>query len=114
MKRLDIIIPPKHLRDLDELLSKHDVRGMYSHNVKGRGRIQSEPVSVGHSSVDYVPEFSSRTKIELLVPDLLAQDIISDILGVLGTSAGIVGKIFVYNVAEAFDIRNRERDDEAI
>ena len=114
MKRLDIIISPKHVRDLDKLLYKHNVGGMSCYNVSGRGRTQSEPVSVGYSSITYVPEFAFLTKIEVVVPDMLANDIISDILEVLGTGAGIVGKIFVYNIIEAFDIKSREKDDAAI
>jgi nitrogen regulatory protein P-II 1 len=114
MKRLDIIISPKHVRDLDKLLYKHNVRSVSCYNVKGRGRTQSEPVSVGYSSITYVPEFVFRTKIEVAIPDMLAKDIISEILEVLGTGTGIMGKIFVYNITEAFDIQSRERDDDAI
>jgi nitrogen regulatory protein P-II 1 len=114
MKRLDIIIPPEHLRDLDKLLHKHKVGGMSFHDVKGRGRTQSEPVSVGYSRVTYVPEFGYRTKIELVVSDLLAENIINDILEILGTGGGIIGKIFVSNVAEAYDIRSSEKDDAAL
>ena len=114
MKRLDIIIPPEHLRDLNKLLYKYNVGGMSFHDVKGRGRTQSEPVTVGYSRITYVPEFGYRTKIEVVVSDLQAENIINEVLEVLGGGAGIIGKIFVFEVVEAHDIPSHEKDDAAL
>jgi nitrogen regulatory protein P-II 1 len=111
MKRLDIIIPRGHLRDLDKLLNKHKVEDMSFHTVKGRGRTQYEPVSVGRSTLRYVPEFGYWTRVEIVVlSDLLAENIINDILEIMGSSAGIIGKIFVSDLAEAHAIRSRKKE----
>jgi nitrogen regulatory protein P-II 1 len=56
----------------------------------------------------YVPEFVSWTKIEVLVPDSMAQTIIDDILTVISTVSAADGKIFLYDVAEAYDIGTKE------
>lgn len=107
---LDIIVPHEYLRD-DKLLHKHNVGDMSFHNVKGRGRTQYDPVSVGRSLVSYVAEFGSRTKIEVVVSDLLVEKIIEDVLEILGTGSGAIGKIFLSNVAKAHDVGSIEKDD---
>jgi nitrogen regulatory protein PII len=62
----------------------------------------------------YVPEFGFRTKIEVLVPDAKAKAIIDDVLKVISTGSASDGKIFVYDVAEAYDIGSKEKGDAAL
>ena len=62
----------------------------------------------------YTPEFGFRTKIEVLVPDTTAKEIIEDVLKVISTGSASDGKIFVYEVAEAYDIGSKERADAAL
>ena len=62
----------------------------------------------------YIPEFGSRTKIEVLVPDPAAKSIIDDVLKHVSTGSASVGKIFVYDVAEAYDIGSKQTRDNAI
>jgi nitrogen regulatory protein P-II 1 len=112
MKKLDIIVPYEYLKDLDKLVYKHKAGGMSFHSVKGRGRTQHEPVPIGRSHVSYVPEFGYCMKIEVVVSDLTAENIIKDVLEILGTGSGATGKIFVSNVAEAYDIASGAKEDE--
>ncbi|AFU57349.1 putative nitrogen regulatory protein P-II [Candidatus Nitrososphaera gargensis Ga9.2] len=114
MKRLDLIIPHERLTDINELLHKHKVGGMTFYDIKGRGRAKREPVSVGRGVMRYVPEFGFRTKIEVLVPDDKAKAIIDDVLKVISTGSASDGKIFVYDVAEAYDIGSKEKGDAAL
>jgi nitrogen regulatory protein P-II 1 len=114
MKRLDILIPHEHLMQVNNILHKHKVGGMSFYDVKGRGRAKYEPVSVGRGVISYVPEFGHRTKIEVVVSDALAKSIIADLLKVLGTGEKAIGKIFVYDVAEAYDIGSKEKGDVAL
>jgi nitrogen regulatory protein P-II 1 len=114
MKRLDLIIPHERLTELNELLYKHKVGGMTFYEIKGRGRAKREPVSVGRGVMRYVPEFGFRTKIEVLVPDAKAKAIIDDVLKVISTGSASNGKIFVYDVAEAYEIGSKEKGDAAI
>jgi nitrogen regulatory protein P-II 1 len=114
MKRLDLIVPHERLAEINELLHKHKVGGMTFYDVKGRGRAKREPVSVGRGVMRYVPEFGFRTKIEVLVSDLIAKAVIEDVLKVISAGSASDGKIFVYDVAEAYDIRSKEKGDEAL
>lgn len=114
MKRLDILIPHERLGDVNELLHKHKVGGMSFYEIKGRGRAKREPVAVGRGVMRYTPEFAFRTKIEVLVPDTAAREIIDEVLKVISTGSASDGKIFVYDVAEAYDIGSKERGDTAL
>src|SRR6185503_12661026 len=107
MKRLDFIIPHERLPEVNELLHKHKVGGMTFYDIKGRGRAKREPVSVGRGVMRYVPEFGFRTKIEVLVSDDQAKAIIDDVLKIISTGSASDGKIFVYDVAEAYDIGSK-------
>jgi nitrogen regulatory protein PII len=62
----------------------------------------------------YVPEFGSRTKIEVLVKDSLCKEIIDDLLKKISTGSTSDGKIFVYDVAEAYDIGSKESSESAL
>ena len=114
MKRLDLIVPHERLNEVNELLHKHKVGGMTFYDIKGRGRAKREPVSVGRGVMRYVPEFGFRTKVEVLVPDEMAKAIIDDVLKVISTGSASDGKIFVYDVAEAYDIGSKEKGEAAL
>jgi nitrogen regulatory protein P-II 1 len=114
MKRLDLIIPHERLNEVNELLHKHKVGGISFYDIKGRGRAKREPVSVGRGVMRYVPEFGFRTKVEVLVPDSVARAIIDDIIKMFSTGSASDGKIFVYDVAEAYDIGSKEEGEAAL
>jgi nitrogen regulatory protein P-II 1 len=114
MKKLDIIIPHENFVDVNKLLHKHMVGGMTFYDIKGRGRAKQEPVSVGRGVVTYVPEFGYRTKIEVVVSDALAKAIVNDVLKIFGTGSSAFGKIFVYDVEDAYDLGTAERGDLAL
>jgi nitrogen regulatory protein P-II 1 len=114
MKRLDIIIPHERLQEVNDILHKHKVGGMTFYDIIGRGRSKREPVSVGRGIMRYVPEFGSRMKIEVLVSDSRAKSIIDNIFNVLSTGSDYDGKIFVYDVAEAYDIGTKETSNSAL
>jgi nitrogen regulatory protein P-II 1 len=62
----------------------------------------------------YTPKFGARTKIEVLVDDNIANDIINKILSELTTGSVSDGKIFVYDVFEAYDIGTVKKNELAI
>jgi nitrogen regulatory protein P-II 1 len=114
MKKLDIIVPHEHVGEINKLLHKHNVGGMTFYDIKGRGRSKNEPIYVGTGVMKYVPEFESRTKVEVLVSDSQANQIIDDILKVISTGSASDGKIFVYDVKEAYDIGTKGSGDMAL
>jgi nitrogen regulatory protein P-II 1 len=111
MKRLDLIIPHEHLIEINEILHRHKVGGMTFYDVKGRGRTKYEPVEAGRGGMRYIPEFASRTKIEVIVSDSILKPIINDILKALSRASATDGKIFVFDVIEAYDIQTKETGD---
>lgn len=114
LKRIDLIIPLERLRDLNDLMHEHDVGGLTFYDVKGRGRARQEPVAVGRGVMRYVPEFGSRMKVEVLVSNKKMKPLIDDILAKIGTGSLSDGKIFVYDVSEAYDIGSKESGDNAL
>lgn len=114
LKRIDLIIPLERLRDLNDLMHEHDVGGLTFYDVKGRGRTRQEPVAVGRGVMRYVPEFGSRMKVEVLVSNEKMKPLIDDILAKIGTGSLSDGKIFVYDVSEAYDIGSKESGDNAL
>jgi nitrogen regulatory protein P-II 1 len=114
LKRIDLIIPHERLRDLNDLMREHDVGGLTFYDIKGRGRTKQQPVAVGRGVMRYVPEFGSRVKIEVLVSNEKVKRIVDDILANISTGSVSDGKIFVYDVSEAYDIGSRESGDDAL
>ena len=114
LKRIDLIIPLERLRDLNDLLHEHNVGGLTFYDVKGRGRTRQEPVAVGRGVMRYVPEFGSLMKVEVLVSKEKMKPLIDDILAKIGTGSLSDGKIFVYDVSEAYDIGSKESGDNAL
>lgn len=109
-----MIVPHEALRDLNELMREHDVGGLTFYDIKGRGRTKQEPVAVGRGVMRYVPDFGSRMKVEVLVSNEKVKRIIDDIIARFGTGSVSDGKIFVYDVSEAYDIGSKEFGDEAL
>lgn len=114
MKRIDLIIPQERLHEVNDLLRKHQVGGLTVYDVKGRGRAKHEPIAIGRGVMRYIPEFGARTKIEVIVSDLSSKSIIEDVLKLISTGAASDGKVFVYDVAEAYDIGSKEKGEQAI
>ena len=114
MKRIDIIIPHERLREVNEILHNHKVGGLTFYDIKGRGRAKREPIAVGRGVMRYVPEFGSRTKVEVLVSDDKVKPIIQDILNQMSTGSFSDGKIFLYDVIDAYDIGTKETRDNAL
>jgi len=76
------------------------------------GEGQREPVSVGRGVMRYTPEFGFRTKVEVLVP--YDKAIVDDVLKVISTGSAPDDKVFVYDIAEAYDIGSKEKGDDAL
>ena len=114
MKRLDIIVSQQHIEAVNDILHKNKVGGLTFYEIKGRGRSKYEPEHVGTGVMEYTPEFGRWIKVEILVTDSQAKQIIDHILKVLSTGSASDGKIFVYDVAEAYDIGTKKTGDIAL
>ena len=112
MKLIIAIIKPFKLDDVREALTGAGVTGMTVYEVKGFGRTggKTEVFRGSAYSVDFVP----KIKIEMVVPDAIASDVIARLTKAAKTDKIGDGKIFVTNIDEAIRIRTGERGDDAL
>ncbi len=112
MKKIEVIIPNREVQTVIKILKDNNIGGMNHYKVKGKGKTKPEPVSIGRGTMQYTPEFISRTKIEIVVKDEFVEKIVNAVLDSLSNRIG--GKIFVVDVQSAIDIRTKTRGDTAL
>jgi nitrogen regulatory protein P-II 1 len=107
MKKIDVIVAHERLIEINEIIHKHKVGGMTFYNIKGRGRSKVEPVDTNKGILRHTPEFQTRPKCEMIVPEHMVRSIVDEILKVMNRGSAPDGKIFVYKIEEAHDIRTK-------
>lgn len=113
MKKLEIIIPDRHLKEVNDLLKAANVGGMSYYRIEGRGKFKPSSISVGRGTKHYTPEFIPRLKVEVIVTDNQVQDLINRLLESLGgQSPG--GKVFVTDIPLAADLTTKQVGESAI
>jgi nitrogen regulatory protein P-II 1 len=112
MKKIETIIKPFKLDEVKDALNEMGVRGMTITEVKGFGRQK------GHTELyrgaEYVVDFIPKVKIEVIVPDEIADEICGVIEKTARTGKIGDGKIFVIHIDDAIRIRTGQRGEEAI
>jgi nitrogen regulatory protein P-II 1 len=112
MKKIEAIIKPFKLDEVRDLINDLGIQGMTITEVKGFGRQK------GHTELyrgaEYVVDFIPKVKIELVVPDYMADAAIKGILSVAKTGKIGDGKIFVSTIENAIRIRTGEEGEQAI
>ncbi len=111
MKRIDVIIAHDWLVDINRITREYGTGGIMFYTIKGRGRSKLEPVSIGRGMKRYTPEYQTRIKCEILVPDNMVEPIVAKLSKVINAGSAPDGKIFVCDVAEAYDIKTRMTGD---
>jgi nitrogen regulatory protein P-II 1 len=112
MKKVEAIIKPFKLDDVREALSSVGVSGITMTEVRGFGRQK------GHKELyrgaEYNVDFLPKVKIEMVIPDALAERVVETIQTYAKTGKIGDGKIFVFEVEQVIRIRTGETDEEAI
>jgi len=112
MKKIEAIIKPFKLDEVKEALAKAGVQGLTVTEVKGFGRQK------GHSELyrgaEYVVDFLPKVKIEMLLDDAAAAEVVEVIEEAARTGRIGDGKIFVSSIDEVVRIRTGQRGSEAI
>jgi nitrogen regulatory protein P-II 1 len=112
MKKIEAIIQPFKLDPVKEALKEIGINGMTISEVRGHGRQK------GHKEVyrgqEYHVDLLPKVKVELVVPDARADEVVHTLALAARTGQIGDGKIFVFEVAEAIRIRNDDRGDMAI
>lgn len=112
MKKIEAIIKPFKLDDVKDALHDAGVSGITVSEVKGFGRQK------GHTELyrgaEYVIDFLPKVKVEVVVEDSLAENVIEAIENAARTGRIGDGKIFVIDVEQAIRIRTGDRGADAI
>ena len=113
MKKLEIVIPDRHQKEVKNVLKAANVGGMSYYRTEGRGKVKPSAISVGRGTKHYTPEFIPRLKLEVKVTDNQVQDLINRLLESLGgQSPG--GKVFVTDIPLAADLATKQVCESAI
>ena len=112
MKKIEAIIKPFKLDEVKDKLNELGVQGITVTEVKGFGRQK------GHTELyrgaEYVVDFLPKIKMEIILADSQAEDVVSGIVKAAQTGRIGDGKIFITNLEEAVRIRTSERGDDAV
>ncbi len=112
MKKLEIIINPEQLEDIKEILVDSDIQGMMISNIMGFGN--QKGYRKNYRGTFYTVNFLPKMKIETIVLDAKADELIDKITKTLVSDDIGGGKIFVYNVDDVVRIRTGETGIEAL
>jgi len=112
MKQIEAIIKPFKLDEVKEALTRVGIQGMTITEVKGFGRQK------GHTELyrgaEYSVDFLPKVKIQILVPDDKASQVVETVVKTARTGKIGDGKIFVTPVEEVIRIRTGEKGADAI
>ncbi|MBP1686111.1 MAG: glnB [Deltaproteobacteria bacterium] len=112
MKKIEAVIKPFKLEEVQENLSRVGVTGLTVSDVKGFGRQK------GHSEVyrgdEYIVAFLPKLKLEVIVDEADVAEVTEVIRKTARTGRIGDGKIFVHSVDEVVRVRTDERGDDAI
>lgn len=112
MKKLEIIIRPEKLEDLRAVLDESEVNGLNIVNIMGYGN--QKGVVKKYRGAEYAVTLLPKIKVETVVAEADAEDIIGKIEKEIKTGNFGDGKIFIYDVENAIRIRTGERGLEAL
>ena len=112
MKKIEAIIKPFKLDDVKNGLHELGIQGMTVTEVKGFGR-QKGHVEF-YRGAEYDINFVPKLKIEIVMSDQLAEQVIASIQEKAKTGEIGDGKIFISNVEEIIRIRTGEKGEAAI
>ena len=112
MKMIIAAIKPFKLEDVREALTQLGVGGMMVSEVKGFGTQSghTEMYRGAEYAVNYVP----KIRLEIVVADDLADNVVETIASTAKTDKIGDGKIFVLDVAQAMRVRTGEMNEAAL
>ena len=112
MKKVEAIIKPFKLEDVKDELNRIGIKGITVTEVKGFGRQK------GHTELyrgaEYIVDFLPKIKLEIVIDDDLAGQVVEVIEETARTGKIGDGKIFVTPVEEVIRIRTGERGPGAV
>jgi nitrogen regulatory protein P-II 1 len=112
MKLVVAVVKPFKLDEVKEALKTLGVHGMTVSEVQGFGRQR------GHTEVyrgaEYEVEFVPKVRLEIVVDDAQAEEVVSAVVDAAGTGKIGDGKVWILPVEEVVRVRTGERGAEAL
>ena len=112
VKLIIAAIKPFKLEEVREALTDAGVRGMMVTEIKGFGS-QSGHTEI-YRGAEYAVNFVPKVKLEIVVPDAMAEQAVETIATTAKTDKIGDGKIFVLDVESAMRVRTGETNDDAL
>lgn len=112
MKKLEIIIKPEKLEDLKDILESCGANGIMISNVMGYGN--QKGYKQMYRGTEYTVNLLPKVKVETVVPENTAEQIVGRVVKEITTGNYGDGKIFIYDVQDAVRIRTGERGEVAL
>jgi nitrogen regulatory protein P-II 2 len=112
MKLIMAVIKPFKLDEVREALTALGIQGLTASEVKGFGRQKGQTEI--YRGAEYSVSFLPKIKVEVVIPDDMADRVIETIQKVANTGQIGDGKIFALEVIQAVRIRTGETDADAL
>ena len=112
MKKIEAIIKPFKLEEVQDALGKIGIEGMTVCEVKGFGR-QNRHTETYRGS-EYTVDFLPKIKIDLVVADQSAEQAVNAIIRSTRTDKFGDDKVFISDIGEAVPIRTEEKQEIAV
>lgn len=112
MKKIEAIVRHFKLEEVKDALTSVGVQGMTVTEIRGFGRQKGHKEQ--YRGAEYTVDFLPKVKIEVVVPDNAAKEVIDAILRTARTGQIGDGKIFVSSLEETIRIRTGETGEESL
>src|SRR5512135_3470748 len=112
MKKVEAIVRPHLLDAVKTALQDVGIVGMTVSEVKGFGRQKGHTETYRGS--EYKVDFLPKVKIEVVVPDDIAEKVITAFVASARTGKFGDGKVFVTSLSDVVRIRTGERGEDAV
>ena len=109
MFKVKAILSENDVMRISEALKKIQVGGLTVSKQRGRGKTPGPEIHAGKGSMIFVPQFSKKYVIELIIPDSKVDDVVSII-----KKNGRRGKIFLIPILRAIDIESGKEGENTI
>ena len=112
MKKIEAIIQPHKLDDVKAALADIGIDGMTIFEGRGHGRQKGH--SEVYRGVEYKVDLLPKFKIEMVVPEDRADEVVRKLMEAARTGKLGDGKIFVSDIADAYRIRTGDWGEAAL
>ena len=112
MKKIEAIIQPHKLDDVKAALAEIGIDGMTIFEGRGHGRQKGH--SEVYRGVEYKVDLLPKFKIEMVVPEDRAEEVVRKLMEVARTGKLGDGKIFVSDITDAYRIRTGDWGEAAL